>query len=89
LYFHLGIASRRLLEGAEVKLHVFQTNRKKRKEEVEGEEEIFVILVVDLESTTNSRGGASSLTDRHILLSRAEYLHRIQRFMNALTKARM
>ena len=66
LFFHLGIASRRLLEGAEVKLHVFQTNRKisKEEEEKDGEEEIFVILVVDLESTTNSRDGASSLTDR-------------------------
>jgi hypothetical protein len=56
---------------------------------VEGEEEeIVVILVVDVESTTNSRGGGSSLKDRHILLSREEYLHRIQRLMNVLTKAR-
>jgi hypothetical protein len=58
---------------------------KKSKEE----EEIVVILVVDVEITTNSRGGASSLKDRHILLSREEYLRRIQRFMNVLTKARM
>jgi hypothetical protein len=62
LFFHLGITSRRPLQGVEVKLHVFQTNRKNSNKE---EEEIVVILVVDLESTTNSRDGASSLTDRH------------------------
>jgi hypothetical protein len=62
---------------------------KKSKEEEEEEEEIVVILVLDVESTTDSRGGASSLKDRNILLSREEYFHRIQRFMNVLTKARM
>jgi len=62
LFFHLGITSRRFLEGAEVTFHVFQTNRKKSEEEEE-EEENVVVLVVYVESTTNSRGGASSLTD--------------------------
>lgn len=54
LFFHLRITSRRLLEGAEVKFYVFQTNRMKSEEE---EKEIVVIVMVDVESTTNSGGG--------------------------------